>query len=240
MKGYKNSTKTIYETESSANYAEGGKVKASKAKAVSDADHEVGRHMRLEYGPKWREKKVEPADYIGASKKARAFSDAMDPSYPEDKASMRAASEILKERGVAEGDKVYQRLKKMYATRGYAEGGKVKAPKAKPYDPVKDEPTSRPLTADQVRNIRNQMKAPKPPAKRAYDPVRDEPTSRAFKKGGHVKKQAGGLLAEREMAARDMVGKAKGGAASAVHKHERNMHPGKPLTKMRNGGKVGC
>ena len=26
----------------------------------------------------------------------------------------------------------------------------------------------------------------------------------------------------------------------AVHKHERAMHPGKPLTKMRNGGKVGC
>ena len=35
-------------------------------------------------------------------------------------------------------------------------------------------------------------------------------------------------------------GKAKGGAAKAVHKHERNMHPGKPLTKMQKGGKVGC
>ena len=33
---------------------------------------------------------------------------------------------------------------------------------------------------------------------------------------------------------------AKGGAAKAVHKHERNMHPGKPLTKMQKGGKVGC
>ena len=124
----------------------------------------------------------------------------------------------------------------------FAKVGKAMASKTKPYDPVKDEPTSRPLTADQVRNIRNQMKAnpPKKPAKRPYDPVLDEPTSRPFKTGGYVKKQAGGLLAEREMAARDMVGKAKGGAVSAVHKHERNMHPGKPLTKMRNGGKVGC
>ena len=39
--------------------------------------------------------------------------------------------------------------------------------------------------------------------------------------------------------------RAKGGAvkapaAKAVHKHERNMHPGKPLTKMQKGGKVGC
>ena len=127
---------------------------------------------------------------------------------------------------------------------GKAEGGKVKAPppKAKPYDPVKDEPTSRPLTADQVRNLRNQMKAnpPKKPAKRPYDPVLDEPTSRPFKTGGYVKKQAGGLMAERELGAREMVGKAKGGAVAAVHKHERNMHPGKPLTKMRYGGKVGC
>lgn len=27
-------------------------------------------------------------------------------------------------------------------------------------------------------------------------------------------------------------------AASAVHKHEKAMHPGKPLTKMRAGGKT--
>ena len=27
-------------------------------------------------------------------------------------------------------------------------------------------------------------------------------------------------------------------AASAVHKHEKKMHPGKPLTKMRAGGKT--
>lgn len=35
--------------------------------------------------------------------------------------------------------------------------------------------------------------------------------------------------------------KAEGGAvspASAVHKHERNMHKGKPLTKMAKGGSV--
>ena len=27
-------------------------------------------------------------------------------------------------------------------------------------------------------------------------------------------------------------------AASAVHKHEKKMHPGKPLTKLRAGGKT--
>jgi hypothetical protein len=26
---------------------------------------------------------------------------------------------------------------------------------------------------------------------------------------------------------------------SAVHKHERNMHPGKPVTKLRKGGPTG-
>ncbi|MFN8996355.1 MAG: DUF6496 domain-containing protein [Pseudomonadota bacterium] len=197
MKGYKNSTKTVYETESSANYGKGGKAMAKVGKVMGEF-----KRGTLHSG----------------SKKG-----------PEVKSPKQAIAIALNEARGA-GAKIPMRK---------AEGGKVKAPKAKPYDPVKDEPTSRPLTADQVRNIRNQMKAPKPPAKRAYDPVLDEPTSRAFKKGGYVKKQLGGLLAEREMAARGMVGKAKGGAASAVHKHERNMHPGKPLTKMRTGGKVG-
>jgi hypothetical protein len=27
-------------------------------------------------------------------------------------------------------------------------------------------------------------------------------------------------------------------AASAIHKHERGMHPGKPLTKLKSGGGV--
>jgi hypothetical protein len=31
--------------------------------------------------------------------------------------------------------------------------------------------------------------------------------------------------------------KAEGGAV-AVHKHERNMHPGKPLTKLAHGGRA--
>jgi hypothetical protein len=68
------------------------------------------------------------------------------------------------------------------ASAKYAKGGAVKKPKA--YDPVKDEPTSRPLTADQMRNLRNRMKAA--PKKRAYDPVKDEPTSRPFANGGKV------------------------------------------------------
>lgn len=202
MKGYKNSTKTVYETESSANFAKGGKAMAKVGKVMGEF-----KRGTLHSG----------------SKKG-----------PEVKSPKQAIAIALNEARGA-GAKIPMRK---------AEGGKVKAPppKAKPYDPVKDEPTSRPLTADQVRNLRNQMKAnpPKKPAKRPYDPVLDEPTSRPFKTGGYVKKQAGGLMAERQLGAREMVGKAKGGAVAAVHKHERNMHPGKPLTKMRNGGKVGC
>jgi hypothetical protein len=112
-------------------------------------------------------------------------------------------------------------LKARKDTVGYAKGGAVKASPPKAYDAVKDEPTSRPLTADQMRNLRNRMKAPK----RAYDPVKDEPTSRPFAKGGYAKK--------------DMA-QDKATAGKAVHKHERKMHPGKPLTKMQMGGKVGC
>ena len=210
MKGYKNSTKTVYETESSANYTKGGKAMAKVGKVMGE--FKAGKlHSGSKKGPEVKSPKQAIAIALNEARGAGA------------KIPMRKA----------EGGKVKAPPPK-------APPPKAPPPKAKPYDPVKDEPTSRPLTADQVRNIRNQMKAPKPPAKRPYDPVLDEPTSRPFKKGGYVKKQAGGLLAEREMAARDMVGKAKGGAASAVHKHERNMHPGKPLTKMRNGGKVGC
>ncbi|MEN9419817.1 MAG: hypothetical protein RI988_3438 [Pseudomonadota bacterium] len=119
------------------------------------------------------------------------------------------------------------------------------------YDPVKDEPTSRPLTADQMRNVRSRMKAAPPKtvgegysrlvaarsaatkaadAKRGYDPVKDEPTSRPFAKGGYVK--GGAVKGDK---AQD-----KATVRKAVHKHERVMHPGKPLTKMRNGGMVGC
>lgn len=34
------------------------------------------------------------------------------------------------------------------------------------------------------------------------------------------------------------MSRAKVDAATAVHKHERNMHPGKPLTPMKMGGTV--
>jgi hypothetical protein len=47
----------------------------------------------------------------------------------------------------------------------------------------------------------------------------------AYKRGGYVEKGSGAVKAP---------------AAKAVHKHERSMHPGKPLTKMQKGGKVGC
>jgi hypothetical protein len=81
----------------------------------------------------------------------------------------------------------------------------------------------------------------------------------AMKKGGKVKKYADGGLAtsvrpaadenmadnafvnERAAQLRNMVGKAKGGAVkAAVHKHERAMHPGKPLTKLKKGGMTSC
>jgi hypothetical protein len=81
----------------------------------------------------------------------------------------------------------------------------------------------------------------------------------AYKRGGKVKKYADGGLAtsvrpaadenmadnafvnERAAQLRNMVGKAKGGAVkAAVHKHERAMHPGKPLTKLKKGGMTSC
>ena len=133
MKGYKNSTKTVYETESSANYAKGGKAMAKVGKVMGEFK------------------------------------------------------------------------------RGTLHSGSKKGP---------------------------EVKSPKQAIAIALNEARDAGAKIPVKKA--TNKQAGGLLAEREMAARDMVGKAKGGAVSAVHKHERNMHPGKPLTKMRNGGKVGC
>jgi len=232
MKGYKNSTKTVYETESSASYGKGGKAMAKVGKVMGEF-----KRGTLHSG----------------SKKG-----------PEVKSPKQAIAIALNEARDA-GAKIPMRK---------AEGGKVKAPppKAKPYDAVKDEPTSRPLTADQVRNIRNQMKAnpPKAPKRDADWYMRNETAMPGkFKKGGIVEKgsgevykskaamkrheaeespakeraehkQEGGLMAERQLGAREMVGKAKGGAVAAVHKHERNMHPGKPLTKMRYGGKVGC
>lgn len=184
MKGYKNSTKTVYETEESANYVKGGMAKVGK---VMGEFKRGSLHSGSKKGPEVTNPKQAIAIAMSEARKAGA------------KLPMKKA-----------------------------EGGSVKKPKT--YDPVKDEPTSRPLTADQVRNIRNRMKAALPPEKlapkkRAYDPVLDEPTSRPFAKGGKVKS--------------DMA-QDKATVRTAVHKHERAMHPGKPLTKMRNGGKVGC
>ena len=64
---------------------------------------------------------------------------------------------------------------------------------------------------------------------------------------------ANAFVNERASQLRGMVGKAKGGKvdkadmaqdkkmiAAAVHKHEQHDHPGKPLTKLRKGGKAGC
>ena len=33
---------------------------------------------------------------------------------------------------------------------------------------------------------------------------------------------------------------AGGGVKAVVHKHEKAMHPGKPLTKLSSGGKIKC
>jgi hypothetical protein len=194
MKGYKNSTKTVYETESS--------------------DYDSGYRSGKEFYPKSRvAPTMTPSEKGGVAGKITRGAMRAAVVKPVD-AAVKALSHTgaLTDNGAkASPAYVKGQLKARKDTVGYAKGGAVKAPPAKPYDAVKDEPTSRPLTADQMRNLRNRMKAPTP--KRAYDPVKDEPTSRAF---------------------------AKGGAAKAVHKHERSMHPGKPLTKMQKGGKVGC
>lgn len=326
MKGYKNSTKTVYETEESANYAKGGTAKVGKVMG----EFKRGKlHSGSKKGPEVTNPKQAIAIGLSEARKAGA-----------DVPVKKSMGGLLRRglRDVGAGQMVQRVVRK-------AEGGSVKKPR--PYDPVKDEPTSRPLTADEVRNIRNRMKAPMPPErlgkkaasplsgaltvtemrklaenadpkKRAYDPVLDEPTSRPFAKGGEVKsdydtgydegkkfyrdsphaalrsnpgdkplvkagkavgrnlisKPLGALESAlsgaptvtdergnrwtreydkgRKQARKDTLGYAKGGKVksdmaqdkatvrTAVHKHERAMHPGKPLTKMRNGGKVGC
>ena len=207
MKGYKNSTKTVYETESSdydSGYRSGKDFYSKSRMASSMTPSEKGGVAGKIARGVVRATVVKPTDAVI---KALSHTGALT-----DDDGAKASPAYVK-----------GQLKARKDTVGYAAGGKVKAPPPKAYDPVKDEPTSRPLTADQVRNLRNRMKAA--PKKRAYDPVLDEPTSRPFAKGGKVKS--------------DMA-QDKATVRKAVHKHERAMHPGKPLTKMRNGGKVGC
>jgi len=212
MKGYKNSTKTVYETEASdydSGYRSGKDVYSKSRMASSMTPSEKGGAAGKITRGVMRAIVVKPTDaVVKALSRTGALTD-------DDGAKASPAY-------------VKGQLKARKDTVGYAKGGMAKKPKA--YDAVKDEPTSRPLTADQVRNIRNRMKASKPPAKRAYDPVLDEPTSRPFAKGGYAK----GGMADKDMA------QDKATVRKAVHKHERAMHSGKPLTKMRKGGEVGC
>lgn len=208
MKGYKNSTKTVYETEESANYAKGGMAKVGKVMG----EFKRGKlHSGSKKGPEVTNPKQAIAIGLSEARKAGA-----------DVPVKKSMGGLLRRglRDVGAGQMVQRVVRK-------AEGGSVKKPR--PYDPVKDEPTSRPLTADEVRNIRNRMKAapPKPAPKRDADWYMRNETSQPgkFAKGGSVKS--------------DMA-QDKATVRTAVHKHERAMHPGKPLTKMRNGGKVGC
>lgn len=304
MKGYKNSTKTVYETEESANYAKGGKAvaKTPMRKAEGGYIKYVGKdtnkldpdappvtvksikkafkdHERLSKAAgsakAWQddinrtdyytEGKVDPKDRVYgtyrvgaegrrysrvpgdkdmpfgkikyAEKEMNRYGREAEKAGTKDfKADLKGLKLDRYKTYTGDGKPIKDReqsptdaARETWGSRGYAEGGKVKAPKAKPYDPVKDEPTSRPLTADQVRNIRNRMKAapPKPAPKRDAEWYMRNETSQPgkFAKGGSVKS--------------DMA-QDKATVRTAVHKHERAMHPGKPLTKMRNGGKVGC
>ena len=172
MKGYKNSTKTVYETEES-DYASGyrsgkdfyPKSRTASSLTPSEKGGSVGKIARGIV----RATVIKPTD---ALVKALSHTGVLT-----DDDGTKASPAYVK-----------GQLKARKDTVGYAEGGSVKKPKT--YDPVKDEPTSRPLTADQVRNLRNRMKAS--PKKRAYDPVLDEPTSRPFAKGGKVMRKAEG------------------------------------------------
>jgi len=51
------------------------------------------------------------------------------------------------------------------------------------------------------------------------------------------RKRKAGEAEEAESSAMRKGGKVKS-AAAAVHKHERNMHKGKPMTKLAKGGKI--
>jgi hypothetical protein len=64
--------------------------------------------------------------------------------------------------------------------------------------------------------------------------VYETEASAKYAKGGPAKTFASKPGAKKDMA------QDKATAGKAVHKHERAMHPGKPLTKMQKGGKVGC
>lgn len=60
---------------------------------------------------------------------------------------------------------------------------------------------------------------------------------KGYCRGGSPKKYAGGGHVEKTEAKADMK-QDKATAKAAVHKHEKAMHKGRPLTKMANGGQV--
>lgn len=198
MEGFKDSTKTHY---SMGGYAKGGKTGMAKVSKVMGEFKSGKLHSGSKKGPEVTNPKQAIAIALSEARKAGAKIPAM---------------------------------KK-------ADGGAIRKPRA--YDPVRDEPTSRPLTADEMRNLRNLMKALPPrtvgegysrmvaarreavraeDAKRGYDPVRDEPTSRPFSKGGSV--------TQRQQEA-SMQGAKRGVIANVKAANT-------PATNYRKGGKV--
>lgn len=58
------------------------------------------------------------------------------------------------------------------------------------------------------------------------------------KTGPRVKNRKQAIAIALSEARRAPMKKAEGGAVTAVHKHERAMHPGRPLTKLAHGGRA--
>lgn len=72
MKGYKNSTKTVYQTEESANYAKGGKVNAAKVGKVMGEFKRGTLHSGSKKGPEVKNPKQAIAIALSEARKAPA------------------------------------------------------------------------------------------------------------------------------------------------------------------------
>jgi hypothetical protein len=227
MDGFKNTTKTCY---SMGGYAKGGPKGAAKISKVMGEFKSGMLHSGSKKGPEVTNPKQAVAIALSEARKAGA-------KIPVKKAMGGALTPA--ERDMSREAEAVREITTQIARKAAAQ---------KPAPKRAVPPTSR-----------------EPMIKRPDPRLIEEPTRPLMRaKGGSVHKKADGGMASSIRPAKDynasdkdfvgarasqlskMVGKAEGGMAdikqdkamvkAAVHKHERAMHPGKPLTKLRKGG----